>query len=255
MSARAHHRTVYTSQDRAFRRPLSHTFLTRTAPPRNGPRSQRHSSHNLHTLDTPVSVRLNHNGRSRVYARNTKQHRVFSVHGATTSRPAHGDATRSYTDDSLTDSSVPPSTLSYAPSSDAAESQVSTSPLPYDSFVRLSSDVLANMARANGHAPALAFTGDLKPVHAISEDFVRVLDKLDAVPSRGDSAVREARKSEAGAVEGEAARLEAWLKVVWFSRNGEGDGMPQPTSKYVGAAGDAAGAYPYAASAFDAASA
>lgn len=71
---------------------------------------------------------------------------------------------------------------------------------------------------------------EMKPIHAISEELFSALGKLDAVPSWGDSAVREARKSLAGAVEGEAARLEAWIIVVWFSRNGNGKAptTPQP---------------------------
>ncbi|VDB87239.1 unnamed protein product [Peniophora sp. CBMAI 1063] len=129
--------------------------------------------------------------------------------------------------DGLVAEFVPPATLSYAPTPDAPEILVPTSPVPYTSFIRLSSDVLSSLGRA---AP-LSFNVEMKPIHATSEEFVRVLGKLDAVNSWGDPRVREARKALAGAVEGEASRLESWVKVVWFSRDGRvAPGMPQAST-------------------------
>ncbi|VDB87238.1 unnamed protein product [Peniophora sp. CBMAI 1063] len=69
--------------------------------------------------------------------------------------------------------------------------------------------------------PPLAYTSSTRPILAQNEALLRLLNALDAVPSWGDSAVREARKHLAKDVEGEAARLEAWWRAVW-RENGKG---------------------------------
>ena len=63
--------------------------------------------------------------------------------------------------------------------------------------------------------PPLAYTSSTRPLLAQNEALLRLLNALDAVPSWGDSAVRDARKQLAKDVEGEAARLDAWWRAVW----------------------------------------
>jgi hypothetical protein len=64
-------------------------------------------------------------------------------------------------------------------------------------------------------APALAYTPLTRPVHAQTESYLRLLNTLDAVPSRGDRAVREARRALARDVEAAAEALEGWVRRVW----------------------------------------
>ncbi|VDB87236.1 unnamed protein product [Peniophora sp. CBMAI 1063] len=68
--------------------------------------------------------------------------------------------------------------------------------------------------------PPLAYTPSTRLILAQNEALLRLLNALDAVPSWGDSTVREARKHLAKDVEGEAAKLEAWWRAVWREKGG-----------------------------------
>jgi hypothetical protein len=63
--------------------------------------------------------------------------------------------------------------------------------------------------------PPLAYTKHTFPVHALGEQYMRLLNELDAVPSWGDRAVRARRRALAREIEREAARVEAWWRAVW----------------------------------------
>ncbi|KAJ7730362.1 hypothetical protein DFH07DRAFT_969183 [Mycena maculata] len=61
----------------------------------------------------------------------------------------------------------------------------------------------------------LAFTPTNVPLHTYMEFLSRLLVSLDAVESRGDRGVREQRRNVVRAIEGEAARVEAFWRGVW----------------------------------------
>ncbi|KAI0920566.1 hypothetical protein AcV5_010270 [Taiwanofungus camphoratus] len=63
--------------------------------------------------------------------------------------------------------------------------------------------------------PMLAYTTANAPVHAYEEELNRLLGALDAVESRGDAGVREARKQLVREVESEAERVEKLKSAVW----------------------------------------
>ncbi|KAJ7452131.1 hypothetical protein B0H11DRAFT_302107 [Mycena galericulata] len=61
----------------------------------------------------------------------------------------------------------------------------------------------------------LAFTHTNVPLHTYTEFLSRLLVSLDAVESRGDRSVRAQRRSAVRAIEGEAARVEAFWRSAW----------------------------------------
>ncbi|KZV62945.1 hypothetical protein PENSPDRAFT_641547 [Peniophora sp. CONT] len=122
----------------------------------------------------------------------------------------------------LTDRFEVPSVLEYTlknarESEDGLEevAEVETKGLPYAGFVRPSPSAQTQPPLDTTIVPPLSYTSSTRAIHAQNEALLRLLNALDAVPSWGDSAVREARKHLAKDVEGEAARLDAWWKAVW----------------------------------------
>ncbi|KAI0027981.1 hypothetical protein K488DRAFT_90239 [Vararia minispora EC-137] len=63
--------------------------------------------------------------------------------------------------------------------------------------------------------PQLAYTKATFAVHSLSEQYMRLLNDLDAVSSWGDREVRYRRRALAREIEEEAGRLEEWWKEVW----------------------------------------
>lgn len=112
----------------------------------------------------------------------------------------------------LAASFVPPATLDYTladarTSEDGTEhlTAIPTEGVPYP----------PSISSSDSPTPRLAYTTHTRPVHAQNEAYVRLLNALDAVPSWGDRAVRDARRRLAHNIESEAASLESWWRAVW----------------------------------------
>ncbi|KAI0314947.1 hypothetical protein OF83DRAFT_1085303 [Amylostereum chailletii] len=123
--------------------------------------------------------------------------------------------------EALKSSFIPPSILDYTLRADVQEHvmSVSTSKISLSS-VADGETVLtpASDVPEGEKAPSLAYTSHTTPVHAHTEALLRLLNDLDAVPSWGDRIVRTARRDLARRVEGEAARVEEWVRAVWRAR-------------------------------------
>ncbi|KAI0052442.1 hypothetical protein FA95DRAFT_1601812 [Auriscalpium vulgare] len=102
---------------------------------------------------------------------------------------------------------VPPDVLDY----ESADGTVTS--------VRVPASLATRTDDGDDVVPRLAYTAHTRPVHAYADGLVRLLNALDAVPSAGDGLVRGERRAAVRAVEGEAARLEAWWRGVWAGRN------------------------------------
>ncbi|KAJ6463434.1 hypothetical protein C8R45DRAFT_940389 [Mycena sanguinolenta] len=73
----------------------------------------------------------------------------------------------------------------------------------------------ADPENENGPPAKLAYTPTNVPLHTYAELLARLLVSLDAVESRGNTAVRERRRAVVRRVESEAARLECFWRGVW----------------------------------------